>query len=173
MGAALAVIPFYIGYAKKTFTLDSATLGYVLLVQIIGMFAASFIFPRIIKKNGFKGVLRFRIILHVVIPVFAILIGNTGTLSTYLAIFFLVGFALSARLVSEDAALIELSTEENRVIYSALAGTLNIAIIVFPIVLGFLISSIGYQTVFIISSIITLSAFPVLKSLCCPVDKYI
>jgi MFS family permease len=57
------------------------------------------------------------------------------------------------------------------VIYSALAGTLNIAIIIVPMVLGLLISILGYSTVFLISAIITLSAFPVLRSLICPVDE--
>jgi MFS family permease len=170
MGAALALIPFYIGYAKQTFTMDSKILGSVLFVQIMGMFVASFIFPRIIKPHGFKGVLKFRIFIHVALPLLAILIAYTGTLFSYLVIFFFIGFALSARAVSEDAALIELTNEENRLIYTALAGTLNIAIIVFPLVLGLLISIVGYPIVFIISALITLIAFPVLKSLECPAD---
>lgn len=170
MGAALALIPFYIGYAKNIFTMDSTILGSLLLIQISGMFVASFIFPKIIKKNGFKGVLYFRIIIHFILPLLALFIAKNGSLYGYLSIFFLIGFALSARAVSEDAALIELTNEENRVIYTALAGTLNIAIIVVPLVLGLLISIFGYSLVFVISSIITLTAFPVLKSLCCPVD---
>lgn len=170
MGAALALIPFYIGYAKHAFTMDSTILGYVLIVQITGMFFASFIFPKLIKNKGFKGVLKFRIFIHFFLPVLAIIIAAKGSLIAYLSIFFLIGFALSARVVSEDAALIELTNEENRVVYTALAGTLNIAIIVFPLILGLLISLIGYPTVFLASAIITLLAFPVLKSLCCPID---
>jgi len=170
MGAALALIPFYIGYAKDVFMMNSTILGYVLLVQITGMFFASFLFPKLIKHNGFKGVLKFRIGIHFALPLLAILIANTGSLIGYLSIFFFIGFALSARAVSEDAALIELTNEDNRVIYTALAGTLNIAIIVFPLVLGLLISIVGYPIVFICSAIITLSAWPVLKSLICPVD---
>ncbi len=170
MGAALALVPFYIGYAKHVFTLDSTVLGYVLLVQILGMFVASFIFPKLIKQHGFKGVLKFRIIVHFILPLLAIFIAGSGSLYGYLSIFFLIGFALSARVVSEDAALIELTNEENRVIYTALAGTLNIAIIVVPLILGLLISIVGYPIVFIISAIITLTAFPVLKSLRCPID---
>jgi MFS family permease len=170
MGAALALIPFYIGYAKDVFTINSTVLGYVLVVQIVGMFVASFIFPKIIKNHGFKGILRFRIVIHFILPFIAIFVASSGSLYGYLSVFFLAGFALSARVASEDAALIELSTDENRVIYTALAGTLNIAIIVFPLILGILISIVGYPIVFVTSSIITLIAFPVLKSLCCPVD---
>jgi len=170
LGAALALIPFYIGFAKDVFTMDSTVLGYVLIVQISGMFVASFIFPKIIKSHGFKGILRFRIIIHAILPILAIIIAKNGSLYSYLIIFFFAGFALSARVASEDAALIELTNEENRVIYTALAGTLNIAIIIVPLILGVLISILGYSTVFLISAILTLSAFPVLRVLVCPVD---
>jgi len=169
MGAALALIPFYIGYAKNVFIMDSTILGYVLLVQITGMFVASFIFPKLIKQNGFKEVLKFRIIIHFILPLLAILIANTGSLLGYLIIFFFIGFALSSRMVSEEAVLIELSNEDNRVIYTALACSLNIAIIVAPLVMGVLISILGYTLVFIISALITLIAFPVLRSLKCAV----
>lgn len=170
MGAALALIPFYIGYAREVFVLDSAIVGSVLFIQIIGMFVASLIYPKLIQKNGFKEILKFRVIIHFALPILAILIAQTGSVVGYLSIFFLIGFAISAKVVSEDAALIELSSEENRMIYTALAGTLNIAIIVFPLILGYLISLIGYSPVFITSSFITLLAIPVLKSLICPAD---
>jgi len=171
MGSALALIPFYIAYAKNQFTVDSTMLGYILFVQIIGMFLASFIFPKIIKKNGFKGVLALRIVIHTGLPLLALFVAKRGSLLSYLSVFFIVGFALSARAASEDAALIELTDEKNRVLYSALAGTLNIAIIIFPFILGLLITKQGYFIVFLLSSLITIGAFPVLKSLQCPVDK--
>ena len=170
MGAALALIPFYIGYAKEMLTPDSSILGSALFVQIMGMFVSSFIYPKMINKKGFKGVLKLRVVLHSCLPILAILIVNTGSIIGYLSVFFLIGFAISARAVSENATLIELSTDENRVIYSALAGTLNISIIVFPLLLGFFISLFGYTPIFITSTIITLLAFPVLKLLKCPID---
>lgn len=171
MGAALALIPFYIAYAKNSFTVNSTMLGYILFVQIIGMFLASFIFPKIIKKRGFKGVLTLRIVIHSGLPLLALFVAEKGSLLSYLSVFFIVGFALSARAASEDAALIELTDEKNRVLYSALAGTLNIAIIIFPFILGLLITKQGYVMVFLLSSLITIGAFPVLKSLQCPVDN--
>lgn len=170
MGSALALIPFYIGYAQQVFSMDSTTLGSILLVQIAGMFTSSLIYPRIIGTYGFKGILRLRTLLHILLPVAAVLIARTGSLSGYLSIFFLIGTAVSARAVSEDAALIELSSPENRVIYTALAGTLNMAVILFPLILGSLIAAFGYSLVFLASGVLTVSAFPVLRSLSCPVD---
>jgi MFS family permease len=170
MGAALALTPFYIGFAKNTFTLDGNILSSVLLIQISGMFVASFIYPKIIHKKGFKGILKFRIYIHFFLPLVAVYIVNKGSLIAYLFIFFFIGFIISARLVSEDAALIELSNESNRVIYSALAGTLTIAIIIMPFVLGALISLFGYEKLFIVSSLLTLLAFPILKKITCPID---
>ncbi len=170
MGAALALIPFFIGYAKASFSIDSTVLGYLLLIQIIGMFISSFIFPKIIKKKGFKGVLKYRIYIHFLLAIFAVFFVSIDFLYGYLVLFFFIGFALSAKAVSEDAALIELTNSKNRVVYSALAGTLNIAIILFPLILGTFISLFGHALVFVISSLITLSAFPILNSVICPID---
>lgn len=170
LGAALALIPFYIGFAQKTFNLDSTTVGYVLIIQIAGMFISSFIYPKLIKNRGFKGVLYLRIFLHVLLPLIAVIIANLNSLVGYLSIFFFIGFALSARTISEEAALIELTNEDNRVVYTALVGTLNFAIIIFPLILGTLIDQIGYSIIFIISSLLTLIALPILKSLICPID---
>ncbi len=171
MGASLALIPFYIAYAKNSFEINSTLLGYVLIIQIIGMFIASLIFPRIIRKKGFKGILRLRIYLHIILSLLAIFFVNRSFVYGYLGLFLIIGFALGARAVSEDAALIELTNSENRVIYSALAGTLNIAIVIFPLILGSLIAFWGYALVFFISALITLFAFPILKSIICPIDK--
>ncbi len=170
MGAALALTPFYIGYAKEKFTLDGNILSSVLLIQISGMFISSLIYPKIINKKGFKGILKFRIYIHFFLPLIAVYIANKGSIIAYLFIFFFIGFILSARLVSEDAALIELSNESNRVVYSALAGTLNVAIIIFPLIIGSLISLFSYEILFVISSFLTLLAFPVLTKMTCPID---
>ncbi|MCY1151337.1 MAG: MFS transporter [Sphaerochaetaceae bacterium] len=170
MGAALALTPFYIGYAKNNFTLDGKLLSSLLLIQISGMFVASFLYPKIINKKGFKGVLKFRIYIHFFLPLIAVYIANKGSLIAYLFVFFFIGVIISARAVSEDAALIELSNESNRVIYSALSGTLNIAIIVVPLILGSLISVFSYEIIFIISSLFTLLAFPILSKITCPID---
>ncbi|MDC7249716.1 MAG: MFS transporter [Sphaerochaetaceae bacterium] len=170
MGAALALTPFYIGYAKNNFTLDGKLLSSLLLIQISGMFVASFLYPKIINKKGFKGVLKFRIYIHFFLPLIAVYIANKGSLIAYLFVFFFIGVIISARAVSEDAALIELSNKSNRVIYSALSGTLNIAIIVVPLILGSLISVFSYEIIFIISSLFTLLAFPILSKITCPID---
>lgn len=171
MGASLSLIPFFIGFAKASFDIDSELLGYVLFIQIMGMFFSSFIFPKIIKKKGFKGILKLRIYIHFLLSILAVFFVSINFIYGYLALFFIIGFALGARAVSEDAALIELTTSENRVVYSALSGTLNLAIIIFPLILGALISIFGYNIIFIISSFITLIAFPILNSLICPIDK--
>ncbi|MGD1822800.1 MAG: MFS transporter [Pleomorphochaeta sp.] len=170
MGAALAIVPFYIGYAQKSFVIDSNLLGYVLIIQICGMFISSLVFPKIIKSKGFKGILKLRIYLHISLSLLAIIFVRMNSLYGYLFLFFIIGIALGARAVSEDAALIELTNSENRVIYSALAGTLNIAIVIFPLILGSLISVFGYAIIFSISAFFTLFAFPVLNSLVCPID---
>jgi hypothetical protein len=170
MSLGMALIPFFIAYAQDRFYLDAAVLSNILLIQIAGMIIASFFWPKIVAAGGFKRVLHIRTILSVLLPVIAVVIGLTGSLYLYLPVFFLIGWSVSARTVSEDAVLVELSDDTTRVLYSGIVGTLNISIIIFPLIIGTLIELIGFIPVFATVSGISIIAFPLVHRMICPVD---
>mgnify|MGYP000103125084 CR=1 FL=1 len=170
MSISIALIPFFIGYAKSRFIISESELSYILVVQIMGMIISSLIWPRVVSRGGFKQILRLRVWLSILLPLGAILMGLYGNFSLYLVIVFFIGFSISARTVSEDAVLIELSDDQSRVLYSGIIGTMNVSIIIFPILLGILIAITGSVPIFIGVSIVSISGFYFLKRMVCPVD---
>ncbi len=171
MGFHVALIPFYVSLAKKNYFLDPALAGNMLFVQILGMIAASLLWPRVVKSGGFKRVLKVWAGLSFLLPPAALFVSHYLPLPAYIALFLFTGAAISGRKVSQDAVIVELSTEENRVLYTAIIGTLNLSIAIFPIVIGTLIGFFGYVPVFIAVSLSALIARSALGRLVCPVDR--
>lgn len=171
IGFHVALIPFYVALAKQRYFLDPALAGNLLFVQIIGMISASLAWPIIVKRGGFKRILRLWSGLSFVLPLTALLVSRLLPLPVYIGLFLLTGTVISARTVSQDAVIVELSTEENRVLYTAIIGTLNLSVAVFPIVIGTLIGLLGYTPVFIVVALLAGAARFALRHLVCPVDR--
>jgi len=171
IGFHVALTPFYVVLAKERYYLDPALAGNLLFIQIVGMVGASLLWPALVKTRGFKGVLRLWSYLSFALPLLALLVSRVLPLGFYLGLFVFTGAGISARKVSQDAVVVELSTEENRVLYTGIIGTLNLSIAVFPIVIGGLIATLGYVPVFVGVSALALLARLSLRRLVCPVDR--
>jgi hypothetical protein len=170
VGFHVALIPFYVAFAKARYLLDADLAGNLLFFQISGMVAASLIWPRVVRRGGFRAVLKVWSALSFLLPPAALLIGRFLPLPFYLLLFFLIGAAVSARAMSQEAVTVELSTVENRVLYTGIIGTLNLSIAVFPILIGTLITLIGYTPVFAAVALLAAVSFLFLRRLSCPVD---
>ncbi len=170
IGFHVALTPFYVTLARQRYFLDPALAGNLLFFQIVGMVSASLIWPLLVKRYGFKGVLRVWSTLSMALPPVALVVGWLLPLPFYLALFLFTGATVSARLVSQDAVIVELTTGANRVLYTGIIGTLNLSVAIFPILLGSLIGFIGYVPVFIGVGVLAVIARLLLLRLCCPVD---
>ena len=171
IGFHVAMTPFYVALAKRYYTLDPSLTGNLLFLQIVGMVGSSLLWPRLVKGGGFKRILRVWSTLSIILPPVALLVGRYLPLPVYLSLFLLTGATVSARKVSQDAVTVELSTEENRVLYTGIIGTLNLSIALFPILIGVLIRLVGYVPVFLAVALFALAARLILRRLLCPVDR--
>lgn len=170
VGFHVALIPFYVSFAQQQYYIDKNVIGNLLLLQMVGMIISSFVWPRLVKRGGFKLILKFWALLSLILPVTALLFGSFLPLQAYVALFLLTGTTVSARKVTQDAVVVELSTEKNRVLYSAVIGTLNLSVVIFPVLLGGLIRLLGYPAVFCGVGIASFFGLIYLKKLSCPVD---
>ena len=166
-----ALIPFYVSLAKFKYTLGPGLAGNLMFFQISGMVAASMLWPKIVQRGGFKAMLRIWSGLSVVLPLSALGIAWFLPLQFYLLLFFLIGAVVGARTVSRDAVTVELSTTENRVLYTGIIGTMNLSIVLFPILLGLCIPVAGYPVVFVFTACAALVSFLFFHRLNCPVDN--
>ena len=171
VGFHVALIPFYVALAKTRYFLDPSLAGNLLFVQILGMIAASLLWPRIVAKGGFKSILKVWSLLSFLLPPLALAVSRFLPLPFYIGLFALTGAAVGARKVSQEAVVVELSTEENRVLYTGIIGTLNLSIAIFPILIGGLLRLLGYTPVFLGVAALALAARLILPRLVCPVDR--
>jgi len=157
-GIGLTLVPFYIAFAKKNLGLTAASVGNFLLLQIIGMLISTFFWNFIIKKGSYKDLIRTYTVIGLILPVFALLFSTNKTI--YPFIFLLSGFNISAYQIALPGILLEISREQNRALYAALAGAGSFFTILFPIIAGALVSRLGYPFVFGIGIVITAASLP-------------
>ncbi len=168
LGFHTALIPFYVALAKNRYYLDPGLAGTLLLLQIAGMVAASFLWPRLVRRYGYAGVLRTWTGMALLLPAASLLVSRWLPLPFYAALFLFSGAANGARRISQDAVIIELSPPEERVLYSGIWGTLNLSAALYPLLLGALLSLWGYPPVFLAVSASAGLAGLFLHRICCP-----
>ncbi|HKL13894.1 MAG TPA: MFS transporter [Halanaerobiales bacterium] len=155
---SMMVLPFYIVYAKDTFNLASEYVGTFLLFQIVGMITSNLFWGYIGDKKGARYVVRVCILLGGIIPILALVAGRMNP-GIYKYLFFLVGFVMSGRKIGFLPYLLDIAPEEKRTVYLGIRDSLNILIIILPLLGGVLINFLGYTLTFIIVSIVMLFAF--------------
>lgn len=170
IGLTLTITPFYIAYAKKLFVLDNELISNFLFYQIIGMIFSNLFWHYLIKRIGFKGMVKISVILYSIVPVSALILGQLNSAENFPLLFLLVGAAISANRIAIDGALIEISNDSNRVLFTGIFGSLNIVSVIFPLMISFIIEEFSYQTVFIIFPFITLTAYYFIRKMDCPAD---
>ncbi|GAB6190011.1 hypothetical protein JCM30566_17530 [Marinitoga arctica] len=161
-GFGLIIIPFYILLAKNSFPEASKMVGNFLLLQMIGIVLSSFFWGNKLHKSGYKHVLFYCVLMGSLLPFLALTLSKTTPL-IYSIIFLISGFTLSARQISFEGLLIEISNNENRALYVGISGALNIVTALLPLLIGAIIKQLGFIIVLpfvstmILSSIIFLN----------------
>jgi len=162
-GLGFTVIPFYVSLAKESMGLSAKTVGNFLVLQIIGMVISNILWNVLVKHKSYKGLVKVWAVIGFFVPLLALLLsgklGVPANKSLYPFIFLISGFNISAYQIAVPGILLEISHEENRVLYTALSGAGSITTIVVPLISGVLISMLGYRLVFVVTAFSVLSTF--------------
>jgi len=171
LGAGTVVTPFYVAMAQDLYGLDTGTIGNLVLVQIGGMIAGNLIWHRVVRRRGFKGMIRTWAVLGFLTPPIALTAGHWLPLEGFLPVFVLTGLYLGSQKVTADAVLLEISTEENRALYAGIFGTFNLSLALLPILLGGLVAWVGFTPIFLFVSLLAVVAAAAARGMDCPVDR--
>ena len=152
-GFGLTLMPFYIAYASRHYGLSGAQVGNYLMVQIAGMILSSFFWGRFVQRHGFAAVVRGCIVCGTLLPLLVLTLSGVP-LPVFLAVFFLMGVAISARKIAFDGLLIEITTNTNRALHKGIVGATSLTTALFPLVAGGLILWSGYPPVFVTVSLL-------------------
>ncbi|MCD6112295.1 MAG: MFS transporter [Bacteroidales bacterium] len=165
LGLGISILPFLILFAKDKFGLSYELIGNFLVFRTIGMLFASLTFFKISHKINYKTLLKFSLIIGTSLPVMALFFGASQFLYQFL--FVLSGVFVAIYKISNNGVLMEISTNENRALYTGISGAGSILIAIFPLIAGLLISQFGYIAVFSSVSLIILSSFVFVNKLNC------
>lgn len=154
-GIAISFLPFIILYAKEMFKTDSADTGSFLLFKVLGVVLVSFIIFITANKIKYKWLLYSNVLLSLLLSITVLNIDNAATLK-YLFIFGGVIYSLYS--ITMNGLLLEVSSAQNRALYTGFAGAGNILPTIFPLVAGLVISNFGFHAFFILFMIIVSSS---------------
>ncbi|MDZ7673282.1 MAG: MFS transporter [Halanaerobiales bacterium] len=160
---SLMVLPFYMVFANDTFNLSSEYVGTFLLFQITGMVLSNLFWGYIGNKRSARYVVRICILIGAAIPILALIAGRLSP-EIYKYLFLLVGFVISGRKIGFTPYLLDITPTENRTVYLGIRDSLNILVIILPLIGGVLINLLGYTITFTLVSIVMLTAFFTEKS---------
>lgn len=165
LGLGISILPFLIMFAKDNFELSFNLIGNLLLFRTIGMLTASLVFYKISHKLNYRKLLMYNLFLGASLPIIALLLRYDPHLYQFL--FILSGMFVAMYRIGDAGVLMEISNNENRVLYTGIAGAGTILTTIFPLIAGFLITEIGYLWVFIIISTLVLLSFFFVRRLDC------
>lgn len=167
IGLIITLIPFFVVLIKTQDKINSSMIGNFLLFQIIGMTISNYVWLKVVKKSSYKGVFKIAIVLHSILPIVALVFVYYLPYYLFSLVFLLNGIAFSGFRIASSGALLEISNETNRPLYSGIYGAFNITFSIFPLIIGALISSIGYVPLFIGASFFSLLSLIFINKLNC------
>ena len=144
---SLMIMPFYMIYAKDMFSVSDVYIGRYLLFQIGGTIASNLLWGWMSGRYDSRRVVRFCLLLGGVIPIVAIAITHLGA-DVFSIVFLLVGFVFSGRRVGFEPYLLDIIPADNRPVYLGIRGTLNVLVVLLPVLGGVIIHFAGYLPVF-------------------------
>ncbi|MCF8002561.1 MAG: hypothetical protein K9K76_11990, partial [Halanaerobiales bacterium] len=103
-------------------------------------------------------IVRICILIGGLIPVLALIFAQVSP-KLYKYLFLLIGFVISGRKIGFTPYLLDIVPEEQRTVYLGIRDSLNILVIILPLVGGILINFLGYYLTFGLVSLIMFIAF--------------
>jgi len=173
IGFAIVLIPFFIVLLKDEAHINKSLIGNFLLLLIIGMIISNYGWHKIVKKSAFKGVMKFAIFIFSLLPPIALIFAYYLPVELFVVVFLLTGTAISGYKIAVEGILLEITTESNRALYSGIFGAFNITISIFPLLIGILVMSLGYVSIFLAVSLLSFTALLFVNKLECGIDNMV
>jgi MFS family permease len=164
-GLAFSLIPFMVLFAKKNFVFSNALIGNILLYKVVGMLLTSLVLFKRSNSFEYKKLLYFSVACGVAMPVLSLIFQNN--IFVYPIIFIVSGVFITAFNIAKSGILMEISTDENRALYTGISGAGYILPTIFPLMAGVMITTLGYNITFISIALIVASGLFFIRKLNC------
>lgn len=159
---SMMILPFYILYAREILNIPDSYIGVFLILQVSGTILSNIMWGLIGKKKNAKAIVRGCVLLGALNPLFAVLLG-TFSPELFGLVFLIIGFNMSGRQVGFEPYLLDIAPKRKRIEYLGIRGSLNLLVVVLPLLGGVFISLAGYEITFVTVALIMMVAFFMLK----------
>lgn len=163
-GFSIMILPFYMLYAKERFSIDDSYIGTYLIWLTVGTIFSNLVWGFLASRFNTKSIVRFCIILGGLNPLLAIYLGTISP-DMFVIVFFILGFMISGRKIGFEPYLLDIIPTDERVEYLGIRGSLNILIVILPLIGAIIIKYFGFNVTFIIVSIMMALAVILLSSI--------
>jgi len=154
-GVIIGFLPFVLLYAKEYFQLDSNGIGTLLIFKISGSVLISILVFLLSKKVKYRKLMYTNTILAISLPLLILIPQGTPP---FFLIFLIGGIVFALYSITMNGVLLEISGNHNRAIYAGFSGAGNIIPALFPLLGGWLIKTISFESFFILFIVIVTTA---------------
>jgi len=152
---SLTASSFYAVYAVREFNLPTSYAGAFTMILMAGQLIGNFIFGYLADYSGHKINILILAACSAAASLCAVFANN---ILAYGIVFFFTGCTLALQGISRLALVVEMCGETERPIYIGLLNSITAPTILFGLVGGLLITVVGYVPVFLIYTLISLTA---------------
>ena len=152
---------FLVVYTVRTWNLpDAQASGFTIALQV-GLTLANLFLGFLADRKGHKLSLEICLLLSALSLVLAIFAPAPGW---FFLIFFLRGAVSAGTFISGTSIVYEFTGPENRATYIGLANTIpGVAVVIAPLIGGWLVGAVSYQAMFILSALIGAAGWVILR----------
>lgn len=154
---SVMILPFYILYAKELLHVSNDYIGIYLIIQISGTILSNILWGFIGKKLSAKAIVRLCITLGAINPIIALFTAQVSPIM-FGIVFFIMGFTISGRRIGFEPTLLDIAPSTHRIEYLGIRGTLNVSIIILPLLGAFFIETLGYTFTFVLVTTVMILA---------------
>ena len=151
MGAAGLALPFYVIYARDVQNIGLGAVGLFLSAQMLGRVSSNILWAHLSDFVGNRRVIQISALVGLMVPLIALLSRSHSKL-LFLALFFLIGFFFSGRLIGKTNYLLDIAGSKDRPTYISLTGTLVFPISLFPLLGGLIVQFVSYRVLFLLTT---------------------
>ena len=163
-GISLALMPFLILYAKDVLNATGGDIGNYLIFKVIGGVLVGALLFYHSKELKYQRLLYITSVLAFVIALFVLMFPGHIILNLS---FLVGGIVFTLHNITVSGVLLEVSTNENRVLYTGIAGAGSIVPVVFPLIGSWVINHFGFSAFFILFMLIISFSFYFIFKLDC------
>lgn len=163
-GVAVTFLPFIILYSKEFSGYGNIQTGNFLLFKVLGAVLSGVMISLWVKKIKYKYLMYINVLVSLSV-VIIMLVSNS--IYAFYTVFFLGGIVISIFSISMNGVLLEVSSTDNRALYTGISGAGYIMPAIFPILGGFIIREFNFTIFFGIYFFIIISALIFIKKINC------